>query len=311
MRVPRLRAWCVPLLIMAGCGDKAASRENRSPPRNPRPSALPATENVQGSGWDARAGPALVVASGASGEALIVYPEFTDSTLTDTTVFDPELVRDVPLDLFARRGRVGGGTLTGFRSPAPRDECTRWPSARLVPRERKPSAGAWTVGLAQGRALPLTLDSIETLAQQDSARLAADLARLASALPNDTAPSFRGLPFAVRAAWRFRLPGDAAVVVADLVRKVNQEANPRVEHTLVVAEREEGGRLRPAYSERVAGFEETIETTDVLAALLLGEQRTPTLVLLRDYGDGSTFAFLERRGPSTWRVSWSSAYTGC
>jgi hypothetical protein len=70
------------------------------------------------------------------------------------------------------------------------------------------------------------------------------------------------------------------------------------------------GRYSPQYSERVSGPEETVEATDLLAMVLLGTQRRPTLVVARDSGDGSSFALIERIA-GQWQRRWASVYAGC
>jgi hypothetical protein len=171
----------------------------------------------------------------------------------------------------------------------------------------------WTVAFAAGRATPIPLDSIEDDTPADSARLAADATRMAASLPGGSS-AFRAIPFAVRTAWRLSPESGVEAVVAVLVRKVNQEANPREEQTIVIGERPTrpaGAPYAVVYHERTSGMEETIETTDVLAAVRLGAAGTPTLVLARDYGDGTAYSLVERVSPGTWRLRWSSAYAGC
>jgi hypothetical protein len=53
-----------------------------------------------------------------------------------------------------------------------------------------------------------------------------------------------------------------------------------------------------------------VETTDILALVLLGNERRPTLVVARDSGNGSSFALIERVS-GTWQRLWASAYAGC
>jgi hypothetical protein len=279
-------------------------------------------------GWDTTAGPALLIAGRVPREALVVLPGFTDSTLTDTTHFDLTPLRDARVELFTRAGSVGTATIGSTEAPKrPGPGCTGWPVARLgrpaaasagapgsgtTPAARAPSR--WSVALAASAARAIPLDSIEGLSSADSAHLAAEVTRLASTLPNDTARLFRGIPFAVRAAWRFVPARGVDAVVADVVRRLNQEASPFAEELLVVAERDPatpGRRYAPAYVERVSGPEETLETSEVLAALFLGPRRVPTLVLGRDYGDGTAYALVERTEPGRWRARWSSAYAGC
>jgi hypothetical protein len=147
----------------------------------------------------------------------------------------------------------------------------------------------------------------------DSARLAADIARIASALPGDTATIFRGLPFVVNAAWRARVPNGQVLVAAVVLRNVNQEANPRQERILLLAERDtttSSPRYVTQYFERITGLEETVETTDLVAMVLLGTDRRPTLVIARDAGHGLSFGLVEQIG-GKWQHRWNSAYAGC
>lgn len=272
---------------------------------------------------DTVAGPALFVAGGSPEVAQLVFPEFTDSTLTDTSAFDLGRVSGARVDLFTRAGRAGTAALSAAPARPPHEEeCTSWPTAHVASSTTAtgaagtPSSAAtpWTVGFLAGRATAIPLDSVETLSPPDSARLVADVARLASALPNDTAPSFRGLPFVVLAARRFSPAPGVQAIVAEVSRKVNQEARPREERILVIAERDSASPSLPwiaAYSERVSDNEETVEASDVLAAVALGPTRTPTLVVGREYGEGFSYALIERVGPKKWRLRWSSAYAGC
>lgn len=269
-------------------------------------------------GWTEDAGPALLVADEAGERMAVVLPRFSDSMLADST-----LPQDLPIelaavagsavDLFGRSGRAGTATVSAADelSIPEAGACTAWPSLSM---SGTPPGRTWTVGLTSGRATAIPLDSADVLAGADSARLTAEVSRIASSLPNDTVPAFRGLPFAVRSVRRFNPAPGVSALVAEVVRRVNQEANPREERILLVAERDSGrttGRYERAYSERASGTEEDVETTDVLAALALGPARTPTLVLRREYFEGSAYALLERTGPRNWRVRWTSAYAGC
>jgi hypothetical protein len=304
----------VSVALMVG----ACERSRQTPPPDtaavvavePPPDSAP---SPAATGWDAELGPALFVAGGAPGEAVAVFPEFTDSTLTDTTTFDVAALAPSEVELFTRAGSVGRARLALTAGPrrAPA-ECTAWPTARV---ERSGGSGGWQVAFPAGQAVALPLDSIEDNTPADSALLAAAVTRLAASLPGDTAPMFRGLPFFVRSARRFTPAPGVEAVVGQLVRKVNQEANPREEHLMVIGERPAGGAANvpyaAAYVERVSGLEETIEASDVLAAVQLGAERKTTLVIGRDYGDGMVYALVERVGDGRWRLRWSSAYAGC
>ncbi len=286
--------------------DSAATPPADSVPVEPAPSAR---------GWDASAGSALFVADDSPQQAIVVYPEYNDSTLTDTTTFDADRVGSTELDLFSRAGKVGTTrSADSARTQTAAANCTAWPTVRLSPARNGGGAlKGWSVGVAAGSATAIPLDSIEDDPPADSAKLAVEVTRLAAALPGDTAPAFRALPFAVLTARRFTPVPGVEAVVAHLVRKVNQEARPYEQHIVVIGERDAkaGGRYSTAYFERVSGPEETIETSDVLAALRLGAEGRPTIVLGRDYGDGTAYSLIERGDDGKWRLRWSSAYAGC
>jgi hypothetical protein len=168
------------------------------------------------------------------------------------------------------------------------------------------------VAFQRGVARPIPLQPIDSLVSVDSARLAAQLTRLAAMLPTDTARAFRGLPFVVRTAYRFRLNTGTEGVVAEIVRRVNVEANPREEALLLVAER--GGpasEWHVRYSERASGDELHVERATPLAAVELGSPARPTLVIERSGADWVTYAFVRREPNGSWRETWESAYSGC
>jgi len=109
------------------------------------------------------------------------------------------------------------------------------------------------------------------------------------------------------------MPNGRLLVAAIVVRNVNQEANPRQERILLIAERDSttnAGRYTTKYSERAVGLEETLEATDPLAVVLLGSERRPTLVVARDAGHGASYALIERIA-GEWQRRWSSTYAGC
>lgn len=315
---PRRSAAPLALLFAVAAAVAACTRDEPPPRRDtvavrPPVESAPAPAPPPPLAWsDSVAGPALFVAGNSPQVAQLVFPEFTDSTLTDTSTFDVGRVSGAKVELFSRAGEAGSAELASRPAvPAREEECTSWPTARLAGGGR---ATPWTVGFLAGRATAIPLDSIEALPQADSARLAADVARLASALPHDTAPAFRGLPFTVRSVRRFSPAPGVQALVAEVSRQVNQEANPREERILLVAERDSAqppGPWTAAYSERAADREETVEASEVLAAVGLGHARTPTLVIGREYGEGFAYALLERTGDKKWRLRWSSAYAGC
>lgn len=263
--------------------------------------------------WDSSAGPALFIAGETPSDAAVIAPDVIAARL-DTTHLDVAGLRVITVDLFAAGKRIGTARVVGTASSVQTDSCRTWPTARLVPvSDSTATPLPWTVGFQSGHAADVPIDSIEGLATVDSAKLAADIARLASALPGDTAAAFRGLPFVVTKAWRARSPSIGDVLAAIVVRNVNQEANPLQERLLIVAERDTSAaatRYSPAYTERISGLEETLETTDLIAMVRLGDARRLSLIVARDSGNGSSYALIERLD-GHWRQRWVSAYGGC
>lgn len=233
-----------------------------------------------------------------------VYP--TLLRLDSTAVLDEDVVRDLHADAVAAHGAAGSLRIRGF---APIDEeCAVWPAVSLA----DDSSRSWTVAFQRGVASPIVLRPIESLPPADSARLAVQLTRLAARLPNDTSRVFRGLPFVIRAAHEFTPPGGRVSVVAEIVRRVNVEANPREETLLVIAERDApGAEWQVVYSERASGEEAHVERAVPLAAVTLGPQSLPTVVIERTGADWVAYAFIQRAADRAWRETWESAHSGC
>jgi hypothetical protein len=193
------------------------------------------------------------------------------------------------------------------------DQCIEWPAAKVQATPNGDAGSGWTVGFLKGRARAIALDTVESMAHADSAKLVADITRLVSTAPNDTSRTFRGIPFSVRTAYRFTPVVGVEAVVADVVRTLNQEANPLEEHTLVVGERPAGssGPYRLAHREITSGSDETLESSDVLAAVAIGSPPHIDLVLAREGYESNAYALLERQSDGSWRLRWTSAHTGC
>jgi hypothetical protein len=251
----------------------------------------------------------LIVPVGNNGDSVaVVLPEATDSTLGMFQDARPAL-SGLTFDLFARGGTVGSpiALLSLPRVLDAKHECYSWPLAKL-----KSTRSNWKVGFAAGHVHSIALDSIETMPSADSAALAVALTQTAATLPVTADPTFRGLPFRVRSAYTFRLDS-VVVVIADVVRSVNEEANPRLEHLLIIGERTAGstGRYKVGYYNRTAGAEESTQATEILAAVLIGAPRRPAVVVNIEYDDGGKLGLIERTGPGEWRATWKSAYTDC
>ncbi|HEX8849174.1 MAG TPA: hypothetical protein VF761_06575 [Gemmatimonadaceae bacterium] len=316
VRRPRL-ALLLALSLVLACEHSSTTRGADSAASVNAASADTGEQAALNSGWAPEAGAVLLVASDIPDVAQVVFPEVTDSTFGDSTLTDLAPVRGTRVTLYSREGQAGTAIVVGedstARSDSSSEECAGWPAVRLR-NEGQGVRGSWTIGLVSGRAQSLPLDSIERLSRPDSARLAGEVARLASGLPDDTARVFRGLPYYVHTVRRFRAAPGVEALVADLSRRINQEANPREEQILVVAERDSGSAgapWRPAFVERASGHEGSVETHDVLAAVAIGAARRPSLVVARYVSDGIVYLLLERVAAGQWRVRWTSAASDC
>jgi hypothetical protein len=292
------------VFVSLACGDRESTSDSG---RGTLPPVFPLAPSSS-TNWDTNAGPVMLVSIGNSTDsAAVILPEITDSTIA-VVQGNTAPVTGLIFDLFGRGGKIGSSTAaTALGSGDSTRECDAWPLAGV----HAASAG-WRVGFARGHVQPITLDSIDVMPSTDSAALAASLAQTAATLPIASDPTFRGLPFRVRSAYTFRLDS-VDVVIADVVRSVNEEANPRLEHLLIVGERPVGttGKYTVGYYSRTAGAEETTQASEVLAAVRVGPSRRPAIVVNIEYDDGRKLGLIERSAPGQWRSRWSSAYTDC
>ncbi|HJQ11297.1 MAG TPA: hypothetical protein VJ840_09740 [Gemmatimonadaceae bacterium] len=258
-------------------------------------------------GWNADAGPLVITPLDNSLDTVaVIVPEATDSTVSIVESMTAP-VAGRAFDLFGRGGKIASAVRSSPLPPVDtsKQDCYGWPLAILSAKQ-----AGWTVGFTSGRAQAIALDSIEGLPSADSASLAASLARAAATVPSASDPTFRGLPFRVRSAFTFRVDS-VAVVIADVVRAVNEEANPRIEHLLIVAERPgSSSNYNVRYSNRTAGSEESTQASELQTAITVGESRRPVIVISIEYSDGKRLGLLERIS-GEWRATWRSAYTDC
>ena len=259
-------------------------------------------------GWDPDAGPVMIVSAGGNTDTVaVILPEATDSTLGSLQNVSP-VTSGVTFDLFGRAGRIASAIAASpLAQTDSAEDCNSWPLARLQSRRAN-----WQVGFVSGHVQAIALDSIEAMPAGDSSALAVSLAQTAATLPAASEPTFRGLPFRVRSAYRFRLD-TIDVVIADVVRTVNEEANPRVEHLLIVGEKPHGasGKFDVGYSNRTAGPEESTQATEILTAVRIGKEKRPAVVISIEYDEGGKLGLIERTAPGEWRATWNSAYTDC
>ena len=258
--------------------------------------------------WDPDAGSVMVM-SLAEGESVgIVLPQATDSTFPSSE--SAPVSSDLTVDLFGRTGKVASNVImtpVSRTASAAADECQSWPIARTG----TPQPG-WRVGFPAGRVTPVPLDSIAGMSSADSAALATSIVQAVSSLSLGADSDFRGLPFRVRSAYTFRTDSIAGVI-ADVVRSVPEEANPRLEHLFVISERpvNSTASYKVGFFTRTAGAEEETEITELLAVVLIGPARRPAIVVNVGYAEGGKLGILQRTAPGQWRFRWRSAYTGC
>lgn len=257
------------------------------------------------SGWSRAAGPALFVQGETRDEAIVLLPTEDDSAAA--AHLSEMGNQGAEIALFGR----GGARLSAQLGTPPQTdaECRVWP-LRAVHGDG--ADNTWAIGFASGQTAALALDSVDVLSSRDSLALAAEASRLASAVTATTAPSFQGLRFTAHDIRRFEASTGVQAIVAHLMRKVNQEANPQEEQTLLIAERDSGvttGPYQLVYAERTHGLEETTVTPEVIGGVRIAGR--PTLVVARDGEEGVAYALLERTGPRQWRIRWTSGLTRC
>lgn len=236
-----------------------------------------------------------------------MLPGLTDSTLAATMQFELRGLVNISVDLFNVNGLVGTSVLQVASQSNDPTGCVRWPTGTLngsVP-------PGWKVALEKGRAAGIPLDSMEGLTGEDSAQFIADVLKAARSLTGGPDPVFRGIPFFVRKGYRLKTPG-SSVVIGDVVRRINEEANPREEHLFLLAERSGNDTTyRVGFHTRSAGPEEALETSEMLSALRLKRSARIAMMITFDYEDGGKIGLLERVAPNNWQVVWKSAYTDC
>jgi hypothetical protein len=257
-------------------------------------------------GWSPAAGPVLLVAGTTPDEAIVFFGAANGAA----AAVDTGAVDQATATLFGRDSSRFTATL---ELPAGNDnaECRVWPLRNL---HATAGAGAWSVGFLSKNVTAIPLDSVDKLPARDSMALAAEASRLASAVTANTSPSFQGLRFTAQDIRRFDAAPGVQALAAQLIRRVNQEANPLEEQTLVIAERDSGvttGRYQLAYAERSFGREEEVVSSELVAAVRLGANGTPSLVIARDGDVGLAYALIERTGPRQWVARWTSSLAKC
>jgi hypothetical protein len=291
--------------LLTGC------RSDAPPPRRDStvvvvPSPPESTTSApRSNGWLAAAGPVLL-AAGPSPEEAIVFLGAGNET---SAGLDTGAVDQASATLLGRDGSRFTATLelpAGNDNPA----CRVWPLRQL---RAAGGVGTWSIGFLSDTVTGIPLDSVGALSARDSMALAAETARLASTVTANTSPAFEGLRFTVQDVRRFRAAPGVQALAAQLTRRVNQEASPQEELTFLIAERDSGatsGPYRLAYAERSFGNEEEVSSSELVAAVRIGDG-APSLILARDGDDGLAYSIIERTAPRQWRVRWTSGLAKC
>lgn len=302
------------LILALGLVTVACGRDKKDSARDSIRVAMPAvSDKPAGSvntGWNENAaGPFMILSAADDGiTAALVLPNETDSALVKTRTFSVDAFANASVDVFDMAGAAGSSRVAVNSQPQSAEGCLVWPAVRLVTKPRN----SWTVGFAAGYAKPIQVDSVEKLEPDDSLSITTELVRQASTLSTNEDPAFRGLPFFVRKAYRLSI-GDTTVLIGRVIRKINEEANPREEHLLLILERigSPGAPFIVSYQSRSAGPEDAVRTTVILAAVRFAKTNRPAIVISFEYDDGGQIALLERTTSHSWKVTWRSAYTGC
>ena len=290
-----------------GCRNDAPPVHVDSAARTVAVPAESATVAPTSNGWRTSAGPVLLAAGGSPDEAIVFFGAAREGS---SPALDTGAVDQSTATLLGRDGSRFTATL---ELPAGNDtaECRVWPLRNL---HSAGGVGAWAVGFVSPNVVAIPLDSVDALSARDSMALAAEASRLASTVTANTSPLFQGLRFAAHDLHRFEVTPGVQALAAHLMRRVNQEDDPQEEQTLLIAERDSGvtsGPYQLAYAERSFGREEEVSMSEVVAAVRIGTDGPPSLVVARDGDEGLAYALLERTGPRHWRVGWTSTLAKC
>lgn len=297
-----------PLVVIFSCSPdkKSPTADSIAVVQPPPPATAPVAVNT---GWDeTEAGPLMLVASADNpGVASVVIPSFTDSALAGTSGLSIDSLAGMSFDLLDRIGVKSSGRLAR-KAQTVQPDCLAWPSMTL----ELDSQRAWQVGFRRGMVTALPLDSIESFSASDSSFVTTELARLASAVPGLNDSAFQGLPFAVKKAYRSS-SSRPTMIIGEIVRTINEEANPREEHLLLIAERsaDDPAHYRTVFQSRAAGSEDLVRTSNVMAAVRFVNGGRTAVVIAFEYENGNRMVLIERLAPYQWKETWRSAYAGC
>ncbi len=304
------------LMSAAGCTD------TKPVPRVDTPiitaSAAPARPDsamkVVSARWQEGDGSAIYLPGDGGVAQVVMPPVLDDSVPLPGSAQLPAGAAPAMVDLFSPTGHIGSATLGEYvasAQPEVGEGCDAWPVVPL----RNPSnapLGAWKLAIQAGLAEPFPTDSIGGMSARDSAALVIQVNRAAALLPQEGVDLLGRVPFSVRSAYRLRFPGDVDAVIAVVERRLNMEASPRVERSVLVLERPPKVRQYLAvWRDRQYALEDDLVAVELLAVVRFRESPQPVVFLGLDFGDGSRIQMLRRTSGGIWSLRWASAYTGC
>jgi hypothetical protein len=291
MRPRRLMPFAAAILVAASCTSKDAAPGGARGDGATAHDSLPASSDIP---WVAAAQPLLLVPAHSNDRALVIAADSLAPDMEDGTITQPVSLLRLDGSILAVRATLSSSS----------EGCV---DAALQP----PPASGWGVGIVGGTPEALRVDSLRAIARDDSVALARGVFRLASGVPNAPGGRFQGLPFSLVDLWRLRAPDGSVVVIATTKRQINQEDSPLEERTLIVAESDSSGTLSLMHSKRSTGAEETVEGSDLLAAITTRGRPELDLVFAHDYGDEGSYTIVERAARGRWSVRWTSRRVSC
>jgi len=303
--------------MLSSCGKDAPeprADSTRSVVNPAAPAGEPPPTSQSAVRWNVADGSAIYLPAEGGGALVILPPVLDDSVPKPSSAVLPPDAAPGSIDLFSPAGLVGTlsvGEFTATTQAEVSAGCDAWP---VVPLRQATGSSPlpWRIGLQHGIGSAIHTDSIGGLPRADSGVLVVAINKAAALLPLDSSGVMRRVPFDVAAAYRFTVAGDVDVVIAVVERRLNVEASPRIERSVLVLERARGSRaFTAAWTETQYATEDDLIAVDLLGVVSMRGTQRPTAFLGQDFGDGSRIQMLQRDAVGKWSVHWWSAYTGC
>jgi hypothetical protein len=288
MRHRRLTPFTAALAVAISC----TSRDSGTAGSRSRGASADSVSRVSTVPWFDGTAPFLLAPAHSNDRALVVAADSLAPDLEDGSLEDAGTL--VRLDGSVSSVRVSlssgsEGCVDAALQPAP--------------------ATAWGVGFVGKAPAGIQVDSIRAISRQDSIALTPTIFRLASSVPNTPGGRFAGLPFSLSDLWRIRTAEGRTIIAATTKRQINQEDSPLEERTLLIVEADQSGNFRLVYSSRSAGPEETVEGSELVAAVSFSG--ATQLIFSHDFGEEVSYSIVERSSSGEWALRWVSRRFSC